>query len=201
MQVVLCAALGVTIVLAWWVCQLHAAALSVKLGDPQPIPEVGLVGRLPVGWTKKTGETLGKVALTEPKSKYRVQRTLTLRVWPLNESEHHTIEEIASDFTKDRPSLVVRKLDFLGTTGILLEYPTEHRESEAGEPMIVPPQILACTITPGPIRWVVTVRLDEQSSLVPADFDLVEAVAKSLIRSDNLMSKAKQSPIGPVLEE
>jgi hypothetical protein len=202
MQVVLCAALGLSLALAWWIGRYHAAALSVTLDAPRRFESstLNLDVRLPTGWKAEiANETRGAMLMvTEPKEKYGAQRTLTIQVRPVGAGI--TLDQLIPKLAGNRmPEGSPRKVEILGTPGLLLEYPLEHVEaSPDGVATVRPPLLIACTIVPGPRPVRVSVLLQGVYTLAPADFDLVRLVAQSLALSD---PKHPVSPISKSVEE
>lgn len=201
MQALLCAALGVTIALAWWVGRIHAAALAVKLDEPHRFADqtLSLDVRLPVGWKSEMGYESGGPALvvTEPKPAYGVQRILTILVRYVNASA--SVEKVASKLAGNRPlGGSPSRLKILGTQGVLVEYPLERSGSSPGGEGILLPELIGCAIVPDDRPTVVCVKLTGLLSVAPADIDLLRSVAESLARSD---PKHPLTPVSKSLEE
>jgi hypothetical protein len=209
MQGVLCAGLGLSLALAWWIGRIHAAALTVQLGAPQsfqiPGLDLDLNVRLPVGWkierTKPSIRNPKSAAIlveptdvekmivaTESEKAYGTQRTLIIHIQPVDASMSPEIA--VSKLADDRiPKGGPGKVEILGTPGIFVEYPLETLgtvpDSE-GRSMtqINPTLLIACAVIPGPQPTLVAVELHGVFTSAPADFDLVRSVAKSLAHSD-----------------
>jgi len=186
MQVVLCAALGLTIALAWWVSRTRAAALEVKLGTPQLFVNrvMSLSVRLPIGWTTKEfdEEMPPQLLASESETTFGAQRMLIIAVQRKQVANGHlpTPEEIASSGMDGRSfSPHPRQFDFLGNPGVILEYPPKPGEK-------LRPILRASTVIPGPKPVAVTVTLGLESLrlFIPSDFDLLKSVAQSLRRAN-----------------
>jgi hypothetical protein len=186
MQVVLCAALGLTVALAWWVSRTRAAALAVKLGPPQLFVNkvMSLNVRLPIGWVIKDfdDQVPPELLASESETSFGAQRMLIIAVQRERAANGHlpTPEEIASSDMDGRTfSPPARQFEFLGNPGVILEYPPKPGEK-------LRPILRASTVIPGPkpVAVTVTLGLEALRPFIPSDFDLLKSVAQSLRRAN-----------------
>jgi hypothetical protein len=198
MQVVLCAALALTVALAWWVQRTHAGALAFKLGPPQRfVNKIATLGlRMPIGWkVRREYDEPGEAALVaeEGKPRYGRPRELVLRVHriaghvPLPSAEDAALTVMEGQ----SPARPPEKLDFLGVAGTLIEFaPTE---GEGGADDAKPPALCACAVVADP-RVAVSVELVGVRTFAAADVDLIQSLAKAL----TLVDAAHAAPLLPM---
>lgn len=203
MQVVLCAALGVSVSLAWWVSRIHAAALVSRLGptlrfDNDLLP---LDLRVPEGWTVEreaaddTDLALERIRTTEAQAHFGSVREVEVRVQRIRPKvDLPSPEGVANDENSDRVQVgTSERLDFLGNPGVLINYPRSQEETAEG-PVTLKPALFACTVLPD-VRVAVSLEMVGKPFFVPtpADAALLTSIAKSMSRAD-LSQKAPPIP-------
>lgn len=192
MQVVLCAALGATLGLAYWVEKTHAAALAVTLEPPKAFKNqvLDIDIRLPAGWKIELGIDADSgdpvLRATELYPHYRVRRQFELQLSSVpGRGALPSPEEVAEEDTKGRQSVgPTQKLDFLGTPGVLIEYPfTPGAEVVEGRQTGLKPMLLACAVLPRQ-RVKVTLLMVGPANFAAADVELIRSVATGLALDD-----------------
>src|SRR5262249_32456325 len=123
MQVVMCLALGATVVMAWSVTKRHAAALHVELGSPKVFANsmLSIQARMPAGCRIAFEVTEGAavIAANEVRTQLGLQRTLEIVLRRETVKEKDTpVEELAVNLKGRAPLGPARKLPILGTDGV-----------------------------------------------------------------------------------
>jgi hypothetical protein len=188
MQAVLCALLGLTVALAWWVGQARGRSLAVKIGEARdfasPYPYVSLSVRFPEGWvasTRRMPSHWSVVAEEQKSDDNSSRRMISVAEYPLPaDAQAQTPEEFATSDLGPREHLVrPGKIDFLGNPGVLIDVPPQIERDDDGSVRRGVGELYACTILPAS-HMAVTVRLLGPLAFAPADFDIVRSVAQSL---------------------
>jgi hypothetical protein len=180
MQLVLCAALAVTLALAWWIGHAHAIALTVGLGPPQTFknPAMDLVIRAPDGWRQYAKPDSADIVFAETKRHYGARRAVRVDLKLLGKGALPTPEQVIANDVGNGTTTFAQKFTFLGHEGALAEFP-ELNDPTTGR--IVRSSILyACTILPGSKPTAVRVIMTGPFSFAPADIELLENIAQAL---------------------
>jgi hypothetical protein len=185
MQGVLCAILGLTVLLAWWVGHTRGRTLAVTLGEPAGYPAAHpmLSVRFPKGWTVVThgrSSPWSAVAQEQGQSEESAPRILIVSESRLSgEDLTMTSDEFANNELAGRDHPPGSRLDFLGGSGVIIEVPAQLQQDEDGMVRRIDAGLYAFTVNPKS-RIAVAVQLSGPSAFAPGDYDLLRSVAQSL---------------------
>jgi hypothetical protein len=186
MQGVLCAILGLTVLLAWWVGHTRGRALAVTLGDPAGYPAAHpmLSIRFPKGWTVVThgrSSPWSAVGQEQGQSEESAPRIIIVSESRLSgEDLAMTSDEFASNELAGRERAAPQgRLDFLGGSGVIIEVPAQLQQDDDGTVRRIDAGLYAFTVNPKS-RIAVAVKLSGPSAFAPGDYDLLRSVAQSL---------------------
>lgn len=191
MQATLCASLGVTVILAWWLGRIHAANLEVKLDGPQTWVNsvLKLDVRPPVNWKIEIyppEDNTAEAKLTEEKARYGSQRLIDIFLEGLSPDEPlPDAEQQLNHVMGNRPTGVVEKIEMMGHSGILKEYPPVVPDPAAGGRGL---RAIVCAfvVVPGQRPALVQVRMIGPFTFTSTDIAVLRTVAQSLQASDPL---------------
>ena len=175
MQVTLIGVLGLSVLCAWLIVREHRAALAIKQWHNVTIAS-SFLAQFPDAWpTDREGPAY---IATEPHKYLGVQRTI--RVEMRTQRGTSSLADFARrQFDGRITAELAQPFEFLGTKGILVELPDLRGiNRDTGEEMELPGKLYAITVLP--TRMVVAVSLSGPRLFVPADWDLLKYVAKSL---------------------
>jgi hypothetical protein len=186
MQGVLCAILGLTVLLAWWVGHTRGRALAVTLDGPAGYPAAHpmLSIRFPKGWAVVThgrSSPWSAVAQEQGQSEESAPRVISVSQRRLSgEDLTITSDEFANNELtgRERPSPRGR-IDFLGAPGVIIEVPAQLEQDDDGTVRRIDAELYAFTVNPTS-RIAVAVKLSGPSAFAPGDYDLLRSVAQSL---------------------
>ncbi|MDB5298928.1 MAG: hypothetical protein JWO87_591 [Phycisphaerales bacterium] len=185
MQAVLCALLALTVVMAWGVGRSRSGTLAVTLGEAKsyPFPVLSLSIRFPKDWTVSARPSLSRSAMVTTEKKRsdetgRGRQIIVAEVALADDQAAPTPEEFAASEPEatEHPT-VIGRVDFLGTSGVLVEVPIGTERDDEGR--VRKPELYACTVLSAS-HVAVTVRLTGPMFFGPGDADLVRSVAQSL---------------------
>ncbi len=200
----LCASLGLTTALAWWVGHVRAAAQMVVLGQPQtfandvlPI-EVCLPPLTNWALEETNGNGFSVLDISEETSRYGTHRSIQLWLVRADVTGEPplTLRQFADQQARGRSAIGVSQLDFLDTSGIVVEYPVEYRGKSAGRFQASPAMLVACAMVQKPIPTIVCLQMDSLTEFTPTDHELIQLLAKSL----SLVNPAHAAPTIPKAE-
>ena len=180
MQVVLCAVLGISVLIAWLVQRQRTAALLPPLGETRRAG--ALYVRLPRGWVLKTGKG-GVVEAQESRANSTITRLIILRQVTLEDDR--TLPD-AADFAAERLTRGspedFEKFDFLGRPGVLVDVPAQV-ESDGFQVHVRPARLEAFAVLPSHLAVELVMTTSGETGLQDfdaADIELFKNVAASL---------------------
>ena len=181
MQVVLCAALGVSVALAWWIGHVHAAVLNPSLGDAKTFANrvFDVEVRLPVDWKIEgysPDDVPARLDVVEDKPAFGSIRAISIIAERLQPSSPlPTPGQLVGYVMGNRPFTREISFELLGQPAVLREYP-QISGRETGKTFRA--ALYACAVIPGQKHAaMIGVSMKGPLTFAPADIELLKNIA------------------------